>query len=329
MFLSIIIPLYNCENYISQCLDTILDSQFPFNDYEIIIINDGSKDQGPEKCVEYIRNYNHIRLFSQENKGASTARNKGLEEAQGNYIWFVDADDLIIPSFLNKAYRYLQDERLELLSFNHQKKYTNQIVGVDDFKNELRFSGIEFFKGHYSNFIWNKIYKKTALKNTRFLDGTKNIEDMLFNMCTIIDMNQILCIPEYGYQYNATNMSSTSRNLSLRNLVKLDQDSMTVLCHLKSIADKKGDQEKKNVLIDYLNFSLAGYLYSLFKFYSPNRMKMRIANIRKVGLYPVNKCYNKKANFFLWLANKESLFLWLMRIGLLVKKKKIYRMFLS
>ena len=314
MFLSIVIPLYNCENYISRCLDTILESPIPVNDYEIIIINDGSKDRGLEICQRYTKRYAHVKLMSQDNKGASTARNAGLNAALGKYVWFVDADDLIVPSFLGKSYHLLQDGSIEMLCFNYQKLFADYIVNVTEFTQNQRFSGIDFFKGHYSNYIWNKIYKVSALRGKRFLDGTKNIEDMLYNMMTIIDMENVVCVSEFGYQYNNTNVSSTSRNRSLRNLVKLDQDSVAVLSALNEFAIEQSNVEKRIILKENLNFSIAGHLYSLFKYYSPNRLHKRISDYRSMGLYPVKKSYNTKGNLFLLLANNEKIFFNLMKI---------------
>lgn len=319
MFISFIIPLYNCEKYISRCIGSILASNLSSDDYEIIIVNDGSKDNGPNIVKEYSEKHSCIKLLSQKNKGASAARNLALNEAQGDYIWFVDGDDAIIPSFISIAQNYLKNSNTELLCFNYQKLYNDHTKIITDFNQIETYSGVEFFRGHYSNFIWNKIYKRSAINNIRFLDGTKNIEDMFFNMCTIINMEQILCIPDLGYQYNCCNMSSTSRNLSLRNLVKLDQDSVTVLNALNNLANKQTDKERKAVLQDDLNFSLAGHLYSLFRYYSPQRLRKRIDQYKQLGMYPVGKSWNKRGNKFLLLANRKWLIVSIMRIGQILK----------
>ncbi len=254
------------------------------------------------------------------NKGASAARNLGLDTVQGDYIWFVDGDDAIISSLFDKAYQYLKTQNIDLLCFNHKKVGKEQTKEIWDFHEEKSLTGVEFLQGHYSNFIWNKIYSNKALKKKRFLDGTKNIEDMLFNMMTIIDMEHILCLPEFGYEYNCTNLSSTSRNPNLKNRLKLDQDSITILTTLNSFAEKQSDNNKKTVLKEYLNFSIAGHLYSLFLYYSPQRLRKRIKCYRQLGLYPVKKSDNKKGNRFLLLANHYFLFVSAMRLAIILKK---------
>lgn len=93
--LSIIIPMYNVEKYIANCLDSILSSDLPTDSYEIIIINDGSTDSGPDIVEDYLKQYHNIHYITQENQGQSTARNQGIKVSKGEYIWFIDADDKI------------------------------------------------------------------------------------------------------------------------------------------------------------------------------------------------------------------------------------------
>ena len=95
---SVIIPVYNAEPYLARCLGSVLGSSYP--DFELLLINDGSTDRSLEICTEYARRDSRIRLFSQENRGVSAARNRGLEECSGEWIVFVDADDVISIDFL-------------------------------------------------------------------------------------------------------------------------------------------------------------------------------------------------------------------------------------
>jgi hypothetical protein len=100
----------------------------------------------------------------------------------------------------------------------------------------------------------------------------------------------------------------------------LDQDSITILTTLNSFAEKQSDNNKKTVLKEYLNFSIAGHLYSLFLYYSPQRLRKRIKCYRQLGLYPVKKSDNKKGNRFLLLANHYFLFVSAMRLAIILKK---------
>lgn len=108
MFFSIIIPVYNVEDYLNECLDSILSQNY--TDYEILLVNDGSKDRSGEICNTYAKNNFNIRVFHQENKGVSSARNKGLNYARGKYIFFVDSDDIMCEGALNKVFSMLKKE---------------------------------------------------------------------------------------------------------------------------------------------------------------------------------------------------------------------------
>ena len=100
MFLSFIIPVYNAENYIGETLDSLLAQDLPAEAFEIICVNDGSRDGSLVVLQDYAAKYSNIRIIDKENGGVTTARNAGLEAAQGEFIWFVDADDLIKENIL-------------------------------------------------------------------------------------------------------------------------------------------------------------------------------------------------------------------------------------
>lgn len=102
MFLSFIIPVYNAEGYITQCLNSLLAQDIPAEDYEILCINDGSRDGSLTILRDFEEKYANIIVIDKENGGVTTARNTGLAAAKGDYIWFVDADDLVKPNCLSR-----------------------------------------------------------------------------------------------------------------------------------------------------------------------------------------------------------------------------------
>lgn len=105
MFLSIIVPVYNAESYLQQCLDSLLSQDIPKEDYEILCVNDGSRDGSLEILQQFARDAGNVTVIDKENGGVTTARNAGLEAARGEYIWFVDADDLLKPNILGTLRR--------------------------------------------------------------------------------------------------------------------------------------------------------------------------------------------------------------------------------
>lgn len=103
--ISVIVPVYKAEKYLAQCIDSILAQTF--TDFELLLIDDGSPDRCGEICDEYARKDNRIRVFHQKNAGVSMARNKGLDEAVGKYVIFVDSDDYVLPQYIFDLYKEL------------------------------------------------------------------------------------------------------------------------------------------------------------------------------------------------------------------------------
>ena len=115
MFLSFIIPVYNAESYICDCLNSLLEQDIPAEDYEIICINDGSQDGSLEILSAYAQSYSNLVLIDKENGGVTTARNAGLDAAKGDYVWFVDADDMIKANILGQLREKAQETHCDRL----------------------------------------------------------------------------------------------------------------------------------------------------------------------------------------------------------------------
>lgn len=121
MFLSIIIPAYNVQNYIKKCVLSCLNQDLPSFPYEILIINDGSQDNTPSIAEELSKRYNNVKIISQKNQGLSGARNTGLKYATGKYVWFIDSDDYISSNILKKIHTILTETDLDILWLQWQR----------------------------------------------------------------------------------------------------------------------------------------------------------------------------------------------------------------
>ncbi len=120
MILSIVVPVYNVENYLSKCLDSILNQDIANDDYEIVVVNDGSTDRSGEIAKEYAEKHSNITLINQKNQGLSGARNSGIKVAKGKYIQFVDSDDYLEPNVEKSLVEKMESENLDILRFNYQ-----------------------------------------------------------------------------------------------------------------------------------------------------------------------------------------------------------------
>lgn len=159
MFLSIIVPVYNAEAYLAECLDSLLAQDI--SDYEIICINDGSQDSSPVLLHEYAKKHSIIRVLDKKNGGVTTARNAGLNIAQGDYIWFVDADDFLLPNSLGS----LREEALR----THCDRI---IVGGYQFVNALTEEESALAKENklplnvswYDSVVWRNLLRQDFLR---------------------------------------------------------------------------------------------------------------------------------------------------------------------
>lgn len=176
MKLSIIIPVYNVELYVEKCLRSCAEQDIPSSDYEIIVINDGTKDNSLTIIEQLATEYSNITVVSQENAGLSAARNKGLSIARGEYVWFVDSDDWIKANCLKTTIDLLYEYRLDGLMICAAKVLEGTHMRIQDYsKLERTFcSGIELLKTKY----WSPcapftIYRKNYLKenNLKFMEG--------------------------------------------------------------------------------------------------------------------------------------------------------------
>ena len=206
---SIIIPAYNMGDLVKSCINSVLNQTY--SNYEIIIVNDGSKDNTEAVCAEFAKANPNIFLFTQENQGVSVARNNGMKSAKGDYILFLDADDTIPPNALNDlmetAKKYDSDMTMGKISPNEQIP-----IGV--------FSNDEFLIKCLENnpityYSVRTLYKREFLSGIYFEKGYVCSEDSYFIFECAIRMPKVATIPECVYSYNV-NVNSVTRSAFTR-----------------------------------------------------------------------------------------------------------------
>lgn len=204
--LSFIIPVYNVEKYISRCLDSLLNQNIPLEDYEILVINDGSPDNSEKIIKEYQSKYSNIILLNKENGGLSSARNYGIEYCSGEYIWMVDSDDTIQENCLSELLSYVFDKELDFVSIpindisstkiilsNYQNKPVNIVVN--------QFEYLDKFHVEKSACVF--LVRRVLLKEKkiRFIEGITQ-EDMDFVIRLLENCHRISSYQEKGGLYN-------------------------------------------------------------------------------------------------------------------------------
>ncbi len=208
---SIIIPVYNTENKLPRCLDSILNQDY--GDYEILLINDGSSDGSASICEEYAKRFSNILYINKENGGASSARNAGLEKASGDYILFVDSDDYVDERYFSLLEGREEKNGLAVFTYavinSHGKRIRpvpEQLLSDTDMftKTELLISSRTI------NSLYAKIFYRELLESCqlRFDEKMPVAEDFNFCVSYLLKCNSVKVINEAVYCYDNTNESS-------------------------------------------------------------------------------------------------------------------------
>jgi glycosyltransferase involved in cell wall biosynthesis len=223
ILLSIIVPVYNTEQYLVACLDSLVNGFFHFQDIcEIVIVNDGSPDKSQRIIDKYI--IEHPQLFfsiKQQNGGLSNARNNGLKATSGKYIWFVDSDDLIESHNIPPLVELLKEGKADYYSLKaHSVDKNNEEVGLFELGDNLSNTSKEFdFSFQNLNYqfskhmVWLRIYSKDIIHDIDFPEG-KTHEDIHFDIKVLSRHPKIIHTGLYLYRHFFDNPESITNNMT-------------------------------------------------------------------------------------------------------------------
>lgn len=207
-------PVYNCEDYLEDTLDCVFDQTF--KDFELICVDDGSSDDSLDILKEFSRKDSRLRIISQENKGSGAARNRGLKESNGKYLFFMDSDDYIVPDFLKISNKNISKGDFDFIMFQIASIRYNRKDGDVMFTpynlNEEFVFNYEINKTSVLNSYfapWSKFYKKEFLEKQNILfDEELPYEDVLVHVKSMIKASKILFVPECLYYYRLDSQNS-------------------------------------------------------------------------------------------------------------------------
>ena len=220
---SIIVPVYQVENYLHKCVDSILAQTF--TDFELILVDDGSKDRSGQICDEYAEMDERVTVIHKENSGPSDTRNRGIEQAAGNYFMFVDSDDYIAPTMVECLYQSILKENADIAACNFL--YSFEDDRNQDFSTNIQWevvSGAEIFYNRkndrscgYWTVVWNKLYKSKVFGKLRFRAGKYYEDESWANDIYQMDIKMVT-IPECLYYYRQHGNNSMKTTNSKKNL---------------------------------------------------------------------------------------------------------------
>ena len=220
---SVIMPVYNSEKFLNAAIESVRNQTF--SDWELLLIDDGSSDTSGSICDSYAALDNRVRVFHQENRGICGARNRGLDEADGEYICFIDNDDVYNPSLLEKAYTAIVQHHAEVVKFGYHVTETFPDGGSQDRdtvskdcisisgKNRAQLYTLVRESGFF-NMIWNGLYSRKFLcdQHLRFDDTIQfGYEDWIFNYELYMKIEKAIILNEVYYLHEQREGFSTSK----------------------------------------------------------------------------------------------------------------------
>lgn len=218
--ISFILPCYNVEKYIADCLESLYSQDISENEYEVICVNDCSTDNTREIILKYGKNHSNLRLIDHDvNKNAGAARNTGITKANGQYIWFVDPDDMIKPKCLSELLEIANKKELDILMFNFDaidEIYENTINVKDTYSYSNVLKGIDyvetFFNGNLSGItiVWQQLFRKEfILAHNIYFPELRIGEDCIFSWKSILNAEKVQSVLSHYYTYRRNNQSIT------------------------------------------------------------------------------------------------------------------------
>lgn len=201
---SIIVPIHNGYNFLMKCIESVLSQTY--NSWEMILVDDGSTDRTREECRKWSARDNRIRLICQQNQGVSAARNRGIENANGVYITFLDVDDWIEPTFLATLLEQICTADIAMCSIVGDAEWQDKIYNEQVSIEKMRKKPSQYSNPLYINAVWNKMFRVQIIQKhaLRFPESVKRCEDAYFVQDYLLHCQDISVTDKKLYHYEQT-----------------------------------------------------------------------------------------------------------------------------
>ena len=218
--ISIIIPIYNSADFLEECLLSV--KQQTYKNIEVILVDDGSRDESKLICQKFIENDERFILFVQENQGVSVARNRGLQSVRGEYITFVDSDDMIDAHYIEYLYGAIKNYNVHI-SVCDRYIFSDNLPNVNGSSTvQIRDVNESFFEHSMISSVWGRMFTKKILKELRFDTSIYVGEDLLF-FCSILKrVNKVAIISGKLYFYRMHGESACHGNYTLKKYTEIN-----------------------------------------------------------------------------------------------------------
>jgi len=277
--ISIIIPAYKVEKYISKCIESIQSSSY--KNWELIIINDCSPDNTENIILSYTSLDSRIIYLKNElNLKASETRNRGLSQAKGDYILFVDADDYISPKWIENLVTAAENKEADVVigksvEFNNSESKDYNIRDLDTPK----IISYKSMRMNRNSVLWNKLYKRSLISKNRFNKDVKTGQDLLFNYLVLAEADKIYYTDKGYYYYRLDNQNSITRTKSKEDIVE------SYIETLKVMGTYNENIEETNTITMYKIAEAILFNWYQMDKYEKSGLKLPLKEIREISSF--------------------------------------------
>lgn len=292
---SVIIPVYNVEQYLRECLESVVNQTL--DNMEVIIVNDGSTDNSSIILNEYEEKYKFIKIINKKNEGLGAARNTGLEYAIGEYVAFLDSDDVVDINMYKTLYDISMQEESDIVCCNYEEFEDIYKLEYSQIENLLVYNNIEaiklFLTKKIQGYAWNKIYKRDLIINNELLFPEQTYyEDMILTVKSLYKSNKVICIDNKFYKYRKRQTSISNCN-SIKHLRDYVEQNISCIEYCKS--NIKNIEESLIVYVVINQLTSINWLIKLVKGNIKEFDKQYNVTLKELGdLLPIGKVLSNR-----------------------------------
>lgn len=312
--LSIIIPVYNVENFLRRCVESVENQDIPQTDYEVILVNDGSTDRSGEICSALAGEYANIKLISKENGGLSSARNAGLDVAKGEYVMFVDSDDYIYPDVLKYLLDCCKTNDLDVCHF-----YLNVADGNDrttraesPFGYDKVLSGEEVFNCYMIGSACANVVRSSILRehDLKFYIGIIH-EDVDFTTRLLCYIKRLMVVDKDVYHYTLNpNSLWRAKRPEMMKQERFDSLKVSKLQQQFALTHEEINSFFRNKILHIVSTDICCSLMNVLRDKQTDKTfcKEYVRTLKCYSLYPIQlSCLDLKFRMITFFLNNEFL----------------------
>lgn len=317
--LSIIVPIYNVEQYLSKCVESLLHQDLSPEEYEIILVDDGSPDRCGDICEEFASRYSNVKVIHRENGGLSAARNSGIEVARGRYVQFVDPDDYLEPKVLKPLVMKMENEDLDVLRFNYRnvnEKYEvfepNKVSKPFVDYSDVPCDGLTFLTERlgYGCYAWQFMIRREMVGDCLFYEGIF-FEDTEWTPRLLLKSQRVTSTDLIVYNY-LLRKGSITQCVEGKKKRKVLGDKILLIDFLQNQMRDVPDQRWFEGMIAQTGLSIIGYVCEN---YYGGRFPV-LNSLKSKRIFPLSTFHSTKgAKRKIFLANlSPSLLCWILHV---------------